>query len=259
VAAGVVDAAWGLNGVPRGRYPRTLLMELPLVAQNSKAATETIWSMRESHLADDYKGFKVLALHCSNGNGFFMRDKKMEKIEDARGLRIRAASSQVQAMLEAIGAAPITMGPGQIYEALEKGTLDGVTMVYDGVIGFRLENLIKHHYVADLFVICFHVVMSPKKYESLPAEGRQAIDETTGDAWVRVIPGMWSKSDTSGRTVALGKGMVETPVPPESREAWRKMFQPMIDKQIAETEKQGVANARAIYEEMLKRAKQYAQ
>ena len=64
VAAGVTDLAMGLNGVPRGRLPRTSIMELPLVASTSAAATKTLWSMRESHLADDYKGFKLLGLHC---------------------------------------------------------------------------------------------------------------------------------------------------------------------------------------------------
>ena len=103
VAAGVTDLAIGLNGVPRGRLPRTSIMELPLVASTSDAATRTLWSMRETHLAEDYKGFKLLGMNCSGGIGFFTREKKVEKLDDLKTLRIRAPSSQISGRVAAPG------------------------------------------------------------------------------------------------------------------------------------------------------------
>lgn len=254
VAAGVTDVAIGLNGVPRGRLPRTLIMELPLMAKSSAAATRTLWSMRESHLADDYKGFKVLGLNCSGGIGFFTRDKKVDRLDDLKGLRIRAPSSQIQAALQHLGAVPITMGPAQIYESLEKRTLDGVAMVYDGLVGFRLETLVKHYYPADMFVTCFHALMNPRKYDSLAPGAKKAVDATTGDAWTAAFPAAWVKSEKTSGEIARGKGVVEAPVDPKLAQQWRVQLKPVIDQQLAETEKQGVSNARAIYEEMLRRA-----
>ena len=254
VAAGVTDIGLALNGVPRGRVPRTLLIELPMVATTSEVATKVVWSMRESHLADDYKGFKLIGLNCSTGIGFFTRDKKIEKLDDLKGLRLRAPSAQIQATLQHIGAVPVTMGPAQIYEALDRRTLDGIAMVYDGLVGFRLESLVKHYYRADLMVICFHAVMNEKKYASLPADARKAIDETTGDAWAAAFPKGWEKSERVSGDVARAKGIVEVVPPAEVRAKWRAEFKPVIDQQVGETEKQGVANARAIYEEMVKRA-----
>jgi TRAP-type transport system periplasmic protein len=257
VAAGVTDVAIGLNGVPRGRLPRTLMMELPLVARTSAAGTRTLWSMRQSHLADDFKGFKLLGLNCSGGVGFFTREKKVERLDDLKGLRIRAPSSQIQAALQHLGAVPITMGPAQIYESLEKRTLDGVAMVYDGLVGFRLENLVKYYYPADMFVTCFHAVMNQRKYDSLPAGVKKAIDETTGDAWTEAFPAGWVKSEKATGAIAKGKGVVEAAVDPKLVQQWRVQLKPVIDQQLADTEKQGVSNARAIYEEMLRRADQY--
>jgi TRAP-type C4-dicarboxylate transport system substrate-binding protein len=258
VAAGVTDIAIGLNGVPRGRYPRTLLMELPLVAPNSAAATKTVWSMRESHLAEDYKGFKVLGLNCSTGIGFFTRDKKVESLDDLKGLRLRAPSSQIQAALQHLGAVPVTMGPAQIYESLEKRTLDGIAMVYDGLVGFRLENLVKYYYRADMFVICFHAVMNEKKYQSLPAEVKKAVDDSSGDNWQPAFPAAWEKSEKAGEDVAKSKGLVEIKPSAEMRQRWRTSMKPVIDQALAEYEKQGIKNAREIYDEMVKRADQFA-
>ena len=257
VAAGVTDVAMGLNGVPRGRLPRTLIMELPLVARSSEAGTKTLMSMRESHLAEDFKGFKLLALHCSGGIGFFTREKRVERLDDLKGLRIRAPSSQIQAALQHLGAVPITMGPAQIYESLEKRTLDGVAMVYDGLVGFRLETLVKHYYPADMFVTCFHMVMNPRKYDSLPAAVKKAIDDTTGDNMTMAFVNAWVKSEKATGEIARGKGVTEAAVDRKLREQWRSQLKPVIEEQLAETQKQGVPNARAIYEEMLKRAAQY--
>ena len=146
------------------------------------------------------------------------------------------------------------MGPAQIYENLEKRTLDGVAMVYDGLVGFRLEGLVKHYYPADMFVTCFHAVMNESKYASLPADVRKAIDETTGDAWTDAFPKGWEKSEKASGDTARAKGVVEAKVDPALREQWRAAFKPVVDAQLAEVEKQGVPNARAIHDEMVKRA-----
>jgi TRAP-type C4-dicarboxylate transport system substrate-binding protein len=256
VAAGVTDIGWGLNGVPAGRYPRTRVMELPLVAANAGAAAKTLWSMRESHLADDYKDFKLLNLNCTNGLGFALREKVANKLDDLKGLRIRSPNNQIQAVLQFVGAVPVTMGPGQIYESLEKGTLDGATTGYDGVRGFRLESIIKSYYVARVSLTCFHIVMNKRKYESLSADARKAIDETTAK-WVDSFTVAWNKADELARESAKAKGVVETRATDAERAEWKTRLKPVIDAQLADIEKQGVANAREIYNEMVKRAAEY--
>ena len=257
VAAGVTDIAQAMNGLPPGRNPRSLIMEIPLVAATSRAASHTLWSMRDSHLAEDYKGLKLLALHCTNGVGIGTRDKKIEKLDDLKGLRIRVPNNQVQALMLNIGAVPVRMGVAKFYSSLEKGIIDGLMTGYEGIRSFRLEKLLKYYYFARISVICFNTVMNQGKYDSLPADVRAAIDATTGDAWVDAVPALWDESDNSARTSAKATGMIEVPVSDATRAKWRKRFAPVIDKLLVAAEKQGVGNARAIYAEMLKRAEKF--
>lgn len=256
VSAGVMDIGWGLNGVPAGRYPRTSIMELPLVATTAKGAARTFASMLGSHLAADFKGYKLLNLNCTNAQGFALREKTAQKLDDLKGLRIRSPNNNVQAVLQHVGAVPVTMGPGQIYESLEKGTLDGATTGWDGVRGFRLENIIKSYFAARLTLTCFHIVMNEKKFESLPADVRKAIDETTAK-WVESFPVAWDKADALARTSAKEKGVGETVASDADLAELRTRLKPVIEAQLAAIEKQGVPNARAIYDEMTKRAAQY--
>jgi len=258
VKAGVTDIAWGLNGVPRGRFPRSMIIDLPFMASSSNAASKTLWSMRDGLLADDYKDFKLIALHCHPAGGFFTRTKKVTTLDDLKGLRIRAPSAQIQNLLQNLGAVPVTMGPAQAYEALEKGTIDGASLIYDGLYAFRLHTLVKYFLDVKIYTTCFHVVMNPRKFESLPADLRKAIDETTGDAWVNRVGALWNKWDATARTASLARGMEETIVPDATRAEWEAKLKPFIEAQIADTEKQGVPNARAIYDEMKKRVAEFS-
>ena len=59
VKQGVIDLGFGLIGIPRGRYPRTSIMEFPFVAESAGSATKALWNMRNGLLAEDWKDFKL--------------------------------------------------------------------------------------------------------------------------------------------------------------------------------------------------------
>jgi len=252
VKQGVTDVGWGLNGIPRGRMPRASIMELPFVAPSADIASRTLWSMAPGLLADDFKGFKLLALHCHNPGLFHTRDKKIDKLEDVKGLRMRAPNPPTQELLTFLGATPVGMPPGLVYENLEKGVIDGAVFPWDAIKGFRLEGMLKHHYDARVYTACFHLVMNETKYNALPAEFKKAVDETTGNVMVNRFGEWWNRWDQAGLDAAKARGNSIISVSNEQREKWRAQLKPVIDKELSDIEKAGVPNARAIYDEMLK-------
>jgi TRAP-type transport system periplasmic protein len=258
VKAGATDLAWVMNGVPRGRFLRSSIMDFPFMAPDAYSATKTMWSMLPTLLKEDYAGFKVLAITCHNAGDFFFRDRKVEHLEEIKNLRIRAPSSQVQALLQHLGAVPVTMGPGQIYEAVEKGTMDGLLSVYDGIRGFRLESLVKYALSARLYTTCFNITMNQQRYDQLPADVKKLVDDTTGDRWIEAMPALWDKNDEAGRQLALSKGLQVVPVSEEQRAKWREQAKPVVDQQLAELEKQGIGNARQIHAQMLKEIERFS-
>lgn len=72
-------------------------------------------------------GFKGLGFY-DNGEYMIGSNKKLVHPEDAKGLRIRAHSSQLQCdSLSSIGANPLSVAWGDIYTSLQQGTIDGVS------------------------------------------------------------------------------------------------------------------------------------
>jgi len=257
VKQGVTDLAFGLNGIPRGRYPRTSIMEMPFVAESADSASKALWAMLPDLLAEDYRDFKPIALHCHNPGLFHTRDKSLKTIADVKGLRMRAPNPPTQALLAYLGATPVGMPPGQVYENIEKGVIDGAVFPWDAIKGFRLENILKHHLDARVYTSCFHLVMSPKRYAELAPDVQQAIDATTGQALTDKFGAWWNKWDQAGLDAVKPLNHEIVRVDDATREKWRADLKPVLDGELAKLEKEGIANARAIYDEMRKQVARF--
>lgn len=252
VLAGVVDIAHGLHGIPRGRFPRTSLIELPFMTDDAGAASRTLWAMYPDYLAPEYKGLKVLALHAHNGGLVHTSNKKVEKMEDLKGLRLRTPSPAVSEMLTTLGATPQGLPPGEVYENIQKSVIDGTVFPWDPVKSYGLNEVLKYHLEAGTYTVPFLFVMNQRKYDSLPENVRKCIDQASGDALVGKFGDWWDKWDEAGRMEAQQAGHTITKLSAEERERWRKALQPTIDTYIKQTSSQ-VENAQQIVDEMRKR------
>ncbi|MGD8429692.1 MAG: TRAP transporter substrate-binding protein, partial [Ectothiorhodospiraceae bacterium] len=206
------------------------------------------WDLyNEGMLGDEYKGLKVLALFTHNAGLIHTTDRPVRTMEDMKGLRLRTPSVPISEMLEYLGASPVGMPPSQVYENLQKGTLDGVVFTWDAVGAFRLNEVLKYHTDARAYVVSFYFVMNKRKYDSLPPEVQKAIDSVSGDALIPKFGPWWNKWDAVGRKDAVDRGDEIIPVSDTERAKWRETLQPMIQNRLKELEDKGVDNARAIY------------
>lgn len=254
---GAVDISHGLTSQPRGRFPRTSIMDVPFLAKTADGMSRTLWAMFDKYLAEEYKGVKVLALHAHNGGLIHTREREVKVADDLKGLRVRAPSAAVTEMLKYLGADAVALPAPAIYENMQKGVIGGFVMPWDPIYSFKLQEVTKYHLSAGTYTVSFFVVMNQSKYDSLPADVKKAIDETTGQSLVNRFGPWWDAWDAKGREVAEKAGNKINQLSDAEREDWRRKLQPMIDSYLASIEKQGIANAREIYAEAAKLAAQF--
>ncbi|MEO7243406.1 MAG: TRAP transporter substrate-binding protein [Variovorax sp.] len=247
VRNGIVDIAFGICGLPRGRMTRSTIIEMPLLVRKAEAGSRALWNLYPKMLASDYAGLKPLLLMTHNGGLIHTRDKRIEKPDDLRGLRIRTPSPTVSMMLEFLGASPVGMPPGQVYENLQRGVLDGAAFPWDPVRAFNLGEVCKYHLDIGLYTAAFWFAMNDRKYQALPADVRKVIDQTSGQALLGKIQGWWDKWDAAGKASAVERGNTIVTPSPQERAEWARTLVPLQNKAIIEFEKEGVPDARAIY------------
>ena len=91
----------------------------------------------------DEKGIVVLSWIWQAG-GVASRATPLVQPEDAKGLKVRGGSREMDMMLKAAGASVITLPSNEIYAAMQTGAMDAAMTSSTSFISFKLEEIAKH-------------------------------------------------------------------------------------------------------------------
>ncbi len=182
VVAGAFDIGWTLQGYTPGRFPLTSVVELPFLWTSAQDATRALWRLLEETPAvlNEYRDVKILAMWTHDLGQVFTRSKAVKTLEDLRGLKMRAPGPVQTSMLRALGAVPLTMPAGEIYDSVERGVIDGVVIANSGIKSFRLDQVVKHATLGNFYVASMVLAMNNQSYKKLSAEDRALLDSLTG-------------------------------------------------------------------------------
>ncbi len=235
---GIADIVFTLPGYTSSDFPMMSLTELPGTANDAYDGTDKLWDRME-FFAEEFKNTHVLMLWNSDNAGFMTRDKPIRKIEDVKGLRLRAPSAAQSAQIEHLGGIPVSMPVTQIYNGVERGTIDGTQVPLSAMLDFKLIEVVKYFTInVPLGRSPFLVAMNRKRYESLPDELRKIIDDTTG----RELSHEGSKDYDAQNQKALAAAKKERDVyelSDEERKEWLAFFQPLVQREAERVDKLG--------------------
>lgn len=195
---GLSDISFGLHGIPRGRFKCTQVVELPFLTDSVEEANKVLWGLFPDYLAEEHEGVKVLALMAHDPGVLATNGVRVEKPEDLKGLRIRVPSPYIAAMLEDLGAVPVGMPPGQVYENMQTGAIDGVVLPWAGLKEFRITEVTTNAIEIGAYTTPFYFVMNEDTYDGLPAEVQSVVDNMSGDALVSKFPDWWTAWGAAG-------------------------------------------------------------
>ena len=146
--------------------------------------TESDWWAEQCDKLNDM-GIKMVAANWAYGARHTLTTKPVNTVDDLAGLQIRVPTNQIQTKgFEVLGATPVGMSLGDVYTALQQGTIDGGENPLSTLYGR------KHHEVAKYLIMDGHVlnftnwVCSSMWFDSLTPEQQEALIETGKEAGV---------------------------------------------------------------------------
>ena len=111
--------------------------------------------------------------------------KEIKSVEDFKGLKMRLGGGLVGEVMAKLGAVPQSLPGGEIYQALEKGTIDAVEWVgpYDD-LKLGLNKVAPYYYYPGWWEGCAQVdfMINDKAYQSLSPENKAIIEAASGYA-----------------------------------------------------------------------------
>jgi len=242
---GVVDLIWTVTSYTPGQFPRTEVFELPFVHTNDAVATNlAIQDLYDQWLAEEYQDVHPILIHVHAGNALHTVDKPVRQPSDLKGLKIRTPSRTGSFMLEALGANPVGMPVPQLPQALAKHVVDGTTIPYEISLPLKIHELVKYHMEFEdgtrLGTAVFLYGMNKARYESLPDDLKQVIDDNSGANIARQIGQVWMDVEGPGRRAAMEAGNEFIDWPVADKPEWQAAIQPAIERWVAEVTDAGI-------------------
>ncbi|MCW8890684.1 MAG: TRAP transporter substrate-binding protein [Sedimenticola sp.] len=261
VRDGVADIVWTVPGYTRGRFPLTEVFELPFVAGSAEATSQAAWVFYEKYMKEEYKDVHPIMIHTHAPGQFHMRDKPIMSLADLKNTKVRAPTRTINEALKYIGATPVGMPVPAVPQALSKGVVDGAMLPYEVTLPLKAHELVKYHTEfggeSGIYTTMFLFAMNKAKYESLPADLKQVIDNNSGIALSKQIGHVWDEADNPGRDAAKKRGNIINVIEGEELERWKVATQPVIDDWIKSTNEQGL-DGKQMYEEARMLVKKYS-
>ncbi|MGQ9367952.1 TRAP transporter substrate-binding protein [Azospirillum sp. ST 5-10] len=252
----IADMTATVQGYTANRFPLTQVVELPGIVKNAVHGSCVIQSLYEEGLiADEYKDTRPLFLFTHGPGHLHTTSKQIRTPDDLAGLRIRRPTAVVAKILEEAKAQPVGMPAPESYQAMQRGTIDGVSLPWEGVHSFRLNELAKHHTEIGLYTLSFIITMNKDVYEGMPADLKKVIDNNSGMKWAEKAGVVFDHLDDLGRSVAVKEGHDIVTVKDGIEDpAWKPIVERATEAYLKELEGQGLP-ARKVYS----RAKELAQ
>lgn len=238
---GVADLVFTLPGYTSPAFPRTQMIELPGLKPDGIAATNMMWDLLDPFLLPEYEGTKVIALWGAEDAGLMSRGKAIRSMDDLKGLRMRAPSAAQAKQLQVMGAVPIAAPITEVYQGLERGTMDGAMVPFTTILDFRLGEVAKGYTISGPIFgrSSFLISMNKKKYDSLSPVARAAIDRFSGRGLSQKGTEVYIKR--AGEAVESVRGKAEVVTLSAAEQARiGALLRPIVDEWIKESEAKGI-------------------
>lgn len=153
---GTIDVAAPLLApYHEGRFALSDVTQLPTYGTNSVMVTKAFQKLMDSpvklkgdktfyqyEIAD--KGIRAWPLGATAAYAISTTGKPLQTPADLKGMPLRAGSALHTIVLQQLGATPVTMPSSQAYEALSRGTVNGLVLSVGDWKSYSFQDLLKY-------------------------------------------------------------------------------------------------------------------
>ncbi|MCB2227294.1 MAG: TRAP transporter substrate-binding protein [Desulfarculaceae bacterium] len=253
VVGGISDMAMGCFAYTRGRFPVMEAVDLPLGYVSGSQATQTVNNFFKRMKPKELKEVEVMYLHAHGPGLLFTRSRPVAKLEDLKGLKIRATGTSARTVA-ALGGTPVAMPMPESYQSLSRGVVDGSVYPMESNKGWRLGEVVEHGTLCYPvgYTTTFFVVMNKDRWKALPAKVKEAIRKIN-QSWIAKTGQAWDEADRQGKEFFLGlKGRTLISLTPAEAARWKQAVEPVLTgyaKQVSQKGLDGAAILKAAREE----------
>jgi len=175
VISGLADIGNFAMSYQPGRFPVSEAVDLPMGFTSARAASLTLFDLIAKYKPKEFAQVKILTLFtCPPTN--FMTKSPVRSLADLKGMELRVAGTNAE-VVKRLGGIPVAMPQSETPEAIQKGVVKGMVSSMEILKDFKFAAYTPYATVANLPVVSFAVVMNKAKWDSLPEDVKDVLEQ----------------------------------------------------------------------------------
>ncbi|NSL50583.1 TRAP transporter substrate-binding protein [Calidifontibacillus erzurumensis] len=252
IITGLMDVGRGIHGYNAGKYPVTAVMNLPFMAEGTGEELSIIAQKLHDtfpEIQGEYDDVKLLWIHAADPYAIITKGKAVRKFEDVKGLRLRTPSEEGSRMLLSWGATPVSLPAPDIYDAIQKGVIDGGVLPIAAIKDFNLTDIVDYVTVGYFNTNMFYVSMNKKSWEKLTPEEQELLEENLlGLPMAQYAGHVYDEQKKRAEEEAKAAGVEFIYLPEQEIEKFKAASKGVIENWIRQMDAKGI-DGRKIYSE----------
>jgi len=239
VVKGLSDIGMSVCGYTRGRFPLTEVVELPIGHKSGWAITKTINDYIAQFKPKEFDDVKMMYMHAHDP-GLLHTKKAVEKLEDLKGMKIRAFGA-VGKIVTALGGAPVNMAMGETYEALSRGVVEASIAPYEALQGWKWGEVVKFSVEAPAmyYSSAFFIAMNKAKWNTIPPDLQKIIEQVNVE-WIDKQGKAWDEIAKAGKDFTIQRGNKIIQLSADENRKWEKALKPLYDDYVKSMKDKGL-------------------
>jgi TRAP-type C4-dicarboxylate transport system substrate-binding protein len=224
VVDGVADIGFILTAFAGGKFRQQDVAALPFETRDSTESAQALWKIYDKGItAGEFGQVRLLGIWTFPNSALHTKEP-VRTLDDVKGKKLVASSAAAAKIATALGAIPVTLRPDEAYQAISRGTTEGVIMPFTGMEVFKIHEVAKYHLDAALGGDAAILFMNKQRYDSLPPQAKQAIDK---HSYLALSQRLGEKTTNEWtRTRATVKDTVST-LDDAQEKQWRSVLEPV--------------------------------
>ena len=229
VTSDVIQIGWMIHSFYGAKFPLSDVVSLPFIVRHDIPCATAFWKMYEAGLLnEEFADLQPLNMNCG-GLTYTHFAKIQRSPEDLAGKKVRTRSKVEGQVMQLLGGTPVTIAASEMYEGLQRGTIDAVNTSWAGVEPYKLHEVTQYHLEVPLGSAPMMHFMAKKKFQSLPKDVQDILMSQGG---IKRSVEMGNYMDTvagRARKIAVEAKHTIVQLTPEQTATWKAKVQPVVD------------------------------
>lgn len=256
VLNGVADIGLTTTSYEPARFPLlNLIGNFTGIDVNAEVASQVAFQLVQEFSQEQFglEDFKVITVFTSEP-GYLQTRSEVNTLEDLSGMEIRVPGESES--MRALGAIPIGMSQAEAGEAIQAGIVEGVASSRETLMDLQFARYLGYTVDYPLSNVVMLVVMSRQRWESLPADVQQVIDELGAEASQYAGHYLDAHVEESINWSQENHNLEVVTLTDEEKALWDGRLEPLNEQRIEQIASQGLPAAE-LYNRMLELIDQY--